>query len=88
MEPSDVFLLRSIEPVMLKSVPKDNVTYWLLGILCNKRGLLKKMIHLDMGNFADAADMSMEINSSGNHPNILLQILFCFTKLRENMHFK
>ena len=50
--------------------------------------LLKMMIHLDMENSADAADMSMEINSSGNHPNILLQILFCFTKLRENMHFK
>ena len=41
MQPSDVFLLRSIEPVMLKSVPKDNVTYWLLGILCNKRGSIK-----------------------------------------------
>ena len=48
--------------------------------------LLKMMIYLDIENSAAASDMSMEINSSGNHPNILLQILFCFTKLRTNMH--
>ena len=79
MQHSDVFLLLRIEPVMSEYVPKDIVTYRLLGILCNKRGLLKMTIHLDMENFADAADMSMEINSSGYHPNILFKILFCFT---------
>ena len=47
--------------------------------------LLKMMIHLE--NSADAADMSMEINSTGNHTNILFKILFCFNKLRENMNF-